>query len=36
MYHGQAPWSEPRLFGDVLAMPPDVRPAVERYPVQFA
>jgi predicted transposase/invertase (TIGR01784 family) len=36
MYHGQAPWSEPRLFGDVLAVPPAVRPAVERYLVQFA
>jgi predicted transposase/invertase (TIGR01784 family) len=36
MYHGQAPWSEPRLFGDVLAVPPGVRPAVERYLVQFA
>jgi predicted transposase/invertase (TIGR01784 family) len=36
MYHGQAPWSEPRLFGDVLAVPPEVRPAVERYLVQFA
>ena len=36
LYHGQAPWSEPRLFGDVLAVPPGVRPAVERYLVQFA
>jgi len=35
MYHGQAPWSEPRWFGDVLAVPPGVRPAVERYLVQF-
>jgi predicted transposase/invertase (TIGR01784 family) len=36
MYHGHAPWLEPRLFGDVLAVPPSVRPAVERYLVQFA
>jgi predicted transposase/invertase (TIGR01784 family) len=36
MYHGQAPWSEPRLFGDVLAVPPSVRPAIERHLVQFA
>lgn len=36
MYHGRAPWSEPRLFGDVLAVPPSVRPAVEPYLVQFA
>jgi hypothetical protein len=36
MYHGQAPWSEPRLFGDVLAVSPSVRPAVEPYLVQFA
>jgi hypothetical protein len=36
MYHGQAPWSEPRLFGDVVAVPPGVRPAVERYLIQFA
>ncbi len=36
MYHGQAPWSEPRLFGDVLAVPPSVRPAAEPYLVQFA
>jgi predicted transposase/invertase (TIGR01784 family) len=36
MYHGQAPWSEPRLFGDVLAVPPAVRPAVEPFLVQFA
>jgi hypothetical protein len=35
MYHGQAPWSELRLFGDVLAVPPGVRPDVERYLVQF-
>jgi len=35
MYHGQAPWSDPRLFGDVLAVPPAVRPAVEPYLVQF-
>jgi len=36
MYHGVTPWSEPRLFGDVLAVPLSVRPAVERYLVQFA
>ncbi|HWU86120.1 MAG TPA: Rpn family recombination-promoting nuclease/putative transposase [Kofleriaceae bacterium] len=36
MYHGQAPWSEPRLFGDVLAVPPAVRSVVKRYLVQFA
>jgi predicted transposase/invertase (TIGR01784 family) len=36
MYHGQAPWSEPRLFGDVLAVPSSVRPAVEPYLVQFS
>jgi predicted transposase/invertase (TIGR01784 family) len=35
MYHGQAPWADPRLFGDVLAVPPAVRPAVEPYLVQF-
>jgi len=35
MYHGQAPWSDPRLFGDVLAVPPAVRSAVEPYLVQF-
>jgi hypothetical protein len=29
------PWSDPRLFGDVLAVPPAVRPAVEPYLVQF-
>jgi len=36
MYHGQAPWSESRLFGDVLAVPSSVRSAVEPYLVQFA
>jgi predicted transposase YdaD len=34
MYHGQARWSEPRQFGDVLAVPRGVRPAVERYLIQ--
>ena len=36
MYHGQAAWSEPRLFGEVLAVPLAVRSAVEPYLVQFA
>jgi hypothetical protein len=36
MYHGTAPWSEPRLFGDLLAVPPSVRPAVAPYLVQLA
>ena len=36
MYHGVTPWSEPRLFGDLLDVPAGVRPAVEPYLVQFA
>lgn len=36
LYHGTTPWSEPRRFGDLLAVPAGVRPAVEPYLVQFA
>jgi predicted transposase/invertase (TIGR01784 family) len=36
MYHGVAPWSEPRSFDDLLAVPPAVRPTVEPYLVRFA
>jgi hypothetical protein len=36
LYHGQAPWSEPLQFGDVLAVPAAVRSVVEPYLVQFA
>ena len=35
MYHGHTAWTAPRWFGDVLAVPPEVRPVVERYLVQF-
>jgi predicted transposase/invertase (TIGR01784 family) len=36
MYHGTTPWSEPRSFDALLAVPPGVRPAVDPYLVQFA
>ena len=36
MYHGATPWAAPRWFGDLLAVPASVRPAVEPYLVQFA
>jgi predicted transposase/invertase (TIGR01784 family) len=35
MYHGQTAWAAARWFGDVLAMPPEVRPALARHLVQF-
>jgi hypothetical protein len=35
LYHGHTPWTAPRWFGDVLAVPPEVRPVVRRYLVQF-
>jgi predicted transposase/invertase (TIGR01784 family) len=35
MYHGHTAWTAPRWFGDVLAVPPEVRPAVGPYLVQF-
>ncbi len=35
MYHGVAPWSEPRLFDALLDVPPGQRPAVARQLVQF-
>ena len=36
MYHGTAPWSEPRSFDALLAVPPALRPAVEPHLVRFA
>ena len=36
LYHGATPWSEPRWFGELLAVPAGVRPAVAPYLVQFA
>ena len=36
LYHGMTPWSEPRLFGDLLDVPAGVRPAVAPYLIQFA
>lgn len=35
LYHGQAEWTAPRAFGDVLAVPPAIRPVVARHLVQF-
>jgi predicted transposase/invertase (TIGR01784 family) len=35
MYHGAAPWSEPRSFDALLDVPAGVRPAVEPYLVRF-
>jgi putative YhgA-like transposase len=35
MYHGQTAWTSARWFGDVLAVPPEVRPVVARHLVQF-
>jgi len=35
MYHGQTAWTAARWFGDVLAVPPEVRPVVARHLVQF-
>jgi len=35
MYHGQTAWTAPRWFGDVLAVPLELRPVVGRYLVQF-
>ena len=36
MYHGLAPWSEPRTFDALLDVPAGMRPAVDPYLVQFA
>ena len=36
LYHGVTPWSDARLFSDLLAVPADIRPAVAPYLVQFA
>jgi predicted transposase/invertase (TIGR01784 family) len=35
MYHGAAPWSEPRSFDDLLDVPASMRPVVEPYLVRF-
>jgi predicted transposase/invertase (TIGR01784 family) len=35
MYHGVAPWPEPRSFDALLDVPAGVRPAVEPYLVRF-
>jgi hypothetical protein len=34
MYQGSAPWSEPRQFSDLIAVPPAVRQAIEPYLVK--
>jgi len=36
MYHGAAPWSEPRSFDALLNVPAGLRPSVEPYLVRFA
>ena len=35
LYHGQQAWTAPRWFGDVLAVPPAVRPVLSPRLVQF-
>ena len=35
MYHGEASWSEPRAFDDLLDVPDGMRPAIDRYLVRF-
>lgn len=35
LYHGQQAWTAPRWFGDVLAVPPAVRPVLAPRLIQF-
>jgi len=35
MYHGAAPWLEPRSFDDLLEIPTELRPAIEPHVVRF-
>jgi predicted transposase/invertase (TIGR01784 family) len=35
MYHGEAPWSEPRSFDGLLDMSDGMRPVIERYVMRF-